>query len=49
MAKCYKLRHINKIMFFEFQKGGRPPKPPPWVRHWAQGKSLTPMQVEIKK
>ena len=27
MAKCYKLRYINKIMlFFEFQKGGFDPQ-----------------------
>ena len=37
MAKCYKLRYINKIkLFFEFQKGmvstPEPPSPP-WVRH----------------
>ena len=28
MAKCHKLRYINKIMlFFEFQKGGFEPPP----------------------
>ena len=32
MAKCYKLRYVNKTMlFFEFQKGGSfdPRTPPP--------------------
>ena len=38
MAKCYKVRYINKIkLFFEFQKRGvstpRIPPSPPRVRH----------------